>query len=121
MLPEGTLGAIEHLSSHQQPEDAWVSALPSTIAIDLDPGTKAGPLVKRIVAADPDNQPGGLWQLDRVLGTPVANDAQMGDQPLTLAVVLAVAVLLSLAATVLAGTRRRRRRRGAGSVEVARG
>ena len=109
MLPEGTLLAIEHLSSHQQPEDTSLSALPSTIAIDLDPGTSAGPLVKRIVAADPDNQPGGLYRLDRVLGAPVANDAQMGSQPLTLAVVLAVAVLLSLAATVLAGTRRRGR------------
>jgi ABC-type antimicrobial peptide transport system permease subunit len=47
--------------------------------------------------------------LERVLGAPVANDAQMGSQPLTLAVVLTVAVLLSLAATVLSGARRRRR------------
>jgi len=109
MLPEGTLLTIEHLSSHQQAEDASLSALPSTIAIDLDTGAKAGPLVNRIVTADPDNQPGGLYQLGRVLGAPVANDAQMGSQPLTLAVVLAVAVLLSLAGTVLAGARRRRR------------
>jgi ABC-type antimicrobial peptide transport system permease subunit len=44
-----------------------------------------------------------------VLGAAIANDAQMGDQPLTLAVSLAAAVLVSLAATVLASARRRRR------------
>jgi len=109
MLPEDTLLSIEHLNAHQQRQDASLSALPSTIVVDLDPGARAGPLVHRIVAADPDNQPGGLYRLERVLGAPVANDAQMGSQPLTLAVVLTVAVLLSLAATVLSGARRRRR------------
>ena len=42
MLPESTLMAIEHLSSHQQPEDTSLSALPSTIAIDLEPGSQGG-------------------------------------------------------------------------------
>jgi hypothetical protein len=108
MLSESDLLALEHLNPHTQPSADSLTALPSTIAIELDRGARAGPLVNRIVAANPSNQPGGLYQVDRVLGAAVANDAQMGSQPLTLAAVLAAAVLLSLAAAVLAGARRRR-------------
>jgi predicted lysophospholipase L1 biosynthesis ABC-type transport system permease subunit len=50
-----------------------------------------------------------VYQVHRVLGAAVLNDVQMGDQPLTLAVVVTAAVLVSLAATVLASARRRRR------------
>jgi predicted lysophospholipase L1 biosynthesis ABC-type transport system permease subunit len=60
------------------------------------------------IATDPYSQPGGTYQVDRVLGAAVANDTQMGSQPLTLAVALAVAMLISLGATVLAGVRQRR-------------
>ena len=85
-----------------------VPALPSTLVLDA-PASRIGPIVQRIVAADPGGTPGGDYQVHRVLGAAIANDAQMGSQPLTLAVVLAAAVLLSLAATVLASARQRRR------------
>ena len=66
-------------------------------------------MVQRILAADPDDTPGGMYQIHPVLAAALVNDAQMGDQPLTLAVVLAAAMILSVWATVQASTRRRRR------------
>ena len=112
MLPESALLAIEHLSANQGPVDASLSSLSSTLAINLDPGIRSGPVVHRIlaaIAANPYSQPGGTYQVDRVLGAAVANETQIGSQPLTLAVALAAAMLISLAATVLAGVRQRRR------------
>jgi ABC-type antimicrobial peptide transport system permease subunit len=50
-----------------------------------------------------------MYQIHPVLAATLVNDAQMGDQPLTLAVALAVAMVLSIWATVQASTRRRRR------------
>jgi hypothetical protein len=109
MLPETTLLAIESLSSHTGPANESFSALPSTLAIDLDAGVSAGPFVNRMVGANLGGQPGSVYQVHQVLGAAVLNDVQMGDQPLTLAVVVTAAVLVSLAATVLASARRRRR------------
>jgi len=62
-----------------------------------------------ITSRNPDGDPGGTYALPRVLASSVVNASQMGSQPLTLAVVLAAAVVLSLAATVLASARQRRR------------
>jgi len=50
-----------------------------------------------------------MYQIHPVLAAALVNDAQMGDQPLTLAVVLAAAMILSVWATIQASTRRRRR------------
>ena len=109
MLPESTLLAIEDFASlTDNPQEAF-SALPSTLAIDLDQGTKPGPLVDRIVAADPGDNPGGIYQVPRVLGAAIVDAGQMGGQPLALALALAAAVLVSLSATVVASGRRRRR------------
>jgi FtsX-like permease family len=112
VLPESALRAIENLNRNHGPIDESFSALSSTLAIDLDPGARAGPVVHRILAAiatGPYSQPGGTYQVDRVLGAAVANATQMGSQPLTLAVALAAAMLISLGATVLSGVRQRRR------------
>ena len=109
MLPEATLLAIEHLSEGQGPNAESFSALPSTLAIDLDPGVAPGPVVKRILAAEPRRPARHRLSGPAGAGGCVLNDAQMGDQPLTLAVILTAAVLVSLAATVLASARRRRR------------
>jgi hypothetical protein len=35
------------------------------------------------IAANPYDQPGGTYQVERVLGAAVANETQMGSQPLT--------------------------------------
>jgi ABC-type antimicrobial peptide transport system permease subunit len=50
-----------------------------------------------------------MYQIHPVLAAALVNDKQMGDQPLTLALVLAAAMILSVWATVQASTRRRRR------------
>jgi hypothetical protein len=108
MLPEATLLSIEGFSAAHVSQAAFTS-LPSTLAIDLRPGVAASPIVRRILAAEPDDTPGGMDQIHPVLAAALVNDKQMGDQPLTLAVVLAVAMILSVWATVQASTRRRRR------------
>jgi hypothetical protein len=108
MLPEHTLLSIENFYA-QKPSEAAFTALPSTLAIDLRPGVAAHPVVRHILGAEPDGTPGGMYQIHPVLAAALVNDQQMGDQPLTLAVVLAVAMILSVWATVQASTRRRRR------------
>ncbi len=108
MLPEQTLLSIENFFVGHVSQAAF-TALPSTLAIDLRPGTAAHPVVQRILAAEPDGTPGGMYQIHPVLAAALVNDAQMGDQPLTLAVVLAAAMILSVWATIQASTRRRRR------------
>jgi hypothetical protein len=109
MLGQNTLLDIEGVGPNSVKAAAAQPSLPSTIAIDTAPGTKIGPLVQRIVAANPDGDAGGTYQVHRVLGAAIVNDSQMGSQPLTLAVLLAAAVVLSLSATVLASARQRRR------------
>jgi hypothetical protein len=108
MLQEHTLLDIENFFKGKQSEAAY-TALPSTLAIDLRPGVPAHPIVQRILAVEPDQTPGGMYQIHPVLAAALVNDKQMGDQPLTLAVVLAAAMVLSVWATVQASTRRRRR------------
>ena len=108
MLPEHTLLSIENFFVGKQSQAAY-TALPSTLAVDLRPGASAHPIVRRILEVEPDDTPGGMYQIHPVLAATLVNDAQMGDQPLTLAVVLAAAMVLSIWATVQASTRRRRR------------
>jgi putative ABC transport system permease protein len=109
MLAESTLMAIENFSSLSDNVEEAFSALPSTVAIDLDPGTKAAPLVREIEAAEPGGTPGGIYEVPQVRGAAIVNAGQMGGQPTALALALAVAVLVSLSATLVAGARRRRR------------
>ncbi len=109
MLPESTLLGIVDFSAISPNAAEAFSALPSTLAVDLEPGTDATTVEDRILAADPGGIPGGFYVQPRVLGAPIVNAAQMGSQPLTLAIALALAVLISLSATIVAGARRRRR------------
>ena len=109
MLPESTLLSIEDLGAlNAAPAEAF-SALPSTLAIDVDTRADLAPVVNRIVSADPGGVPGGVYQVPQVRGAAIVNAGQMGSQPVVLATAVAVAVLLSLSATVMAATRRRRR------------
>jgi predicted lysophospholipase L1 biosynthesis ABC-type transport system permease subunit len=87
-----------------------ISALPSTLALDLQPGTSASSVLDRLTAfAVAEGGSGDLYQQPRVLGAQVVNAGQMGSQPVALAIALAAGVLISLMATVLAAARRRRR------------
>jgi hypothetical protein len=109
MLPEATLLALEGFSlTGNVPSEAF-SALPSAVAIDLEPGTASAPIVRRIVTADPGDNPGGINQVPRVLGAAVVNASEMGAQPIVLAVTLAVAVLVAISGSITVSARRRRR------------
>jgi ABC-type antimicrobial peptide transport system permease subunit len=66
-------------------------------------------VVHRLLAADLGDQPGGTYRLPRVLGAAIVNAGQMGGQPLTLALVLGIGVLISLSTAVVTSARRRRR------------
>jgi hypothetical protein len=110
LLPEATLLAAEG-SPGSQPGAESQPTLPSTLAIDLVHGTSAAQrarLVRQIIAANPDQTPGGTYELRSALDAAVANAGQMGGQPIALALGLAVAALLSLTLTVLSAVRRRR-------------
>jgi hypothetical protein len=111
MLPEATLLAAEGATAGNRSGAESALSLPSTIAIDLAPGTTAAQrtrLVHRIVAANPDQTPGGTYELRSALAAAVVNAGQMGGQPIALALGLAVAAMASLALTVLSSVRRRR-------------
>ena len=113
MLPESTLLSVLNFyslfTSPSAKVDEAVTALPSALAVDLDPGTPPGPMVQRILANDPGGTPGGDYQQPRVLGAAIVNAGQMSGQPIALAVALGLAVLVSLSAAVVASARRRRR------------
>jgi len=112
MLDDSTLLALQgltDLSAEQQNNSGpAVPAFPSAVAIDLAPGTGAARLAARIAGANPGGTPGGTYQQPRVLGAAIVNAAQMGSQPLALALALAGAAVLSLAVALLASVRQRR-------------
>jgi MacB-like periplasmic core domain len=110
MLPEATMLAAEGATGAQSGAESQPT-LPSTIAIDLVPGTTAAQraqLVHRIVAANPDQTPGGTYELRSALAAAIVNARQMGGQPIALALGLAAAAALALTLTVLSSVRRRR-------------
>ena len=109
MLSEATLLSVEGLHSVSTSTNEAISALPSTVAIDLAPGVRPRSVVRPIVHADPGGTPGGVYQVPRVLGASIVNANQMSGQPLALALALGVAALVSLSAAVAASVRRRRR------------
>jgi predicted lysophospholipase L1 biosynthesis ABC-type transport system permease subunit len=112
MMSEQALLAAQGLGPDETPSDQPSEAASSAVAIDLVPGTSAAPrarLVRRITSANPDGTPGGTYQLTHYKAAAIDNAAQMGGQPLTLALSLAAAAVLSLARTVLTSVRRRRR------------
>ena len=115
MLPGSTLLALQGLSAQltsREEHGATVAdpAFPSAVAIDLKPGTSGTALAARIAGANPGGDPGGTYRQPRVLGRAIADAAQMGRQPLILALGLAAAVTVSLAAALLASVRLRRPR-----------
>jgi hypothetical protein len=109
MVSEATLLSIEGLHALNTSVNEAISALPSTVAIDLAPGVRPGSVVRPLVKADLGAPPGGVYQVPRVLGASIVDANQMSGQPLALALALGVAALVSLAAAVAASARRRRR------------
>jgi hypothetical protein len=109
MLSEATLLSVEGMHSINTSTNEAISALPTTLAIDLAPGIRPGSVVRPIVKADLGAPPGGVYQVQHALGASIVNANQMSGQPLALAVALGVAALVSLSAAVAASARRHRR------------
>ena len=109
MLAESTLMAIENIAGFQRNPAEALSALPSTVAIDLDPGTGAARVAQRLASADSIGSPGNVYRVPRVRGAAIVNAGQMGGQPVALAVALAAAALIALSAALANSVRRRRR------------
>ena len=109
MVSEATLLSVEGLHAIDASTNEAISALPSTVAIDVDPGVRPDTVVRPIVKADPGAPPGGVYEVPRVVGASIVNANQMSGQPLALALALGVAALVSLSAAVAASARRRRR------------
>src|SRR6478672_1320427 len=112
MVPEATLLAAMGQATGHPAESESLPVLPSALVIDLAPGTtrtQRAVLVSRIVSATLDGSPGGTYELQHARASAIVNTEQMGGQPLTLALGLAVAAVLSLALTVFSLVRRRRR------------
>jgi hypothetical protein len=110
VLPEAALLAAQGAGGKPSGAQSQPS-LPSTIAIDLAPGTTAAQrarLIHQIVAAKPDQTPGGTYELHSALAAAVINTRQMTGQPIALALGLAAGAVLSLTLTVLSSVRRRR-------------
>ena len=70
MLPEATLLSIQGFTPAHLSSSTSFPALPSTLAIDVYPGTRTAPLVGRILAAEPDDVPGGMYQVPGKWGRP---------------------------------------------------
>jgi len=84
---------------------------PSAAVFDVSSQAEGTALAKRIikaVGAQPGNA-GSLYPLPPQLGAPVRNASQMGSQPRTLAIGVAIAAVLALGLTILASVRERRR------------
>jgi hypothetical protein len=111
MLPLPPMLAVQGKKGPLTPANSQALDLPSAVIIDLVPGATAAQrarLIHRIVSANPDGQPGGTYELRAAVASSVSNAAQMGNQPLALAIGLAAAATASLALTVLSSVRRRR-------------
>ena len=111
---QALLAALGLSTAEPQSASQQSRAAVSAVAIDLRPDTSAAQraqLVHEITSANPDQTPGGTYELprSRALAEAVVNASQMGGQPLALALGLPAAAMLSLALTVLASVRRRRR------------
>ena len=113
MLSEHDLLATQGLSTAPATSpDTSSQADPSAMAIDLKPGTtpaQRARLVQWITSHNPDGTPGGTYELTHYRAAAIENASQMGGQPLSLALGLTAAAVLSLALTVLSSVRRRRR------------
>ncbi len=88
-----------------------VAAYPAAVIFDLSSGHDAKALAARVIhyANSMPGNAGSVYTLPPQLGAPVRNASQMGNQPLTLAIGVAIAAILALALTILASVRERRR------------
>jgi hypothetical protein len=114
MTDESTLLSILGLPQDPSPnevENVASPAYPGAAVFDLRSTAEAEALATRIIRFN-NSQPGSagdIYTMPPQLGAPVRNASQMGSQPLTLAIGVAIAAILALGLTILASVRQRRR------------
>jgi FtsX-like permease family len=113
MIEESALETVQELAA-KQPTPSSESAtsdpaVPSAVAVDVSSAADASRLAARIIKAEPDETPGGMYQLPPQQGAQIINFQQMGALPLALALGVAAAAIVALALTVTASVRQRRR------------
>jgi hypothetical protein len=114
MMEESALEAVQELATKQavaSGENIAASnpAVPSAVAIDVSSPADATRLAARIIKAEPDGTPGGMYELPPQQGAQIINFQQMGALPLALALGVAAAAVAALALTITASVRQRRR------------
>jgi hypothetical protein len=115
LTDEATLLAILKLPvdpTQNEYENAVATpAYPATVIFDLSSAAEARTLASRFitVANTYPGSNGDSYTLPPQQGAPVINASQMGSQPLTLAIGVAIAAMLALGLTILASVRERRR------------
>jgi FtsX-like permease family len=118
VMEEAALLAVQGLPAYTQKNfDAALTSeggisspsYPSAVAIDATSRVTASRAVARLLRADPDRDPGGMYPLPPQQGAQVVNFRQMGRLPITIALGVAMAALLALALTIVASVRQRRR------------
>jgi hypothetical protein len=114
MIEESALEAVQELAAKQPTASGEGNAfsnpaVPSAVAIDVSSAADASRLAARIIKAEPDETPGGMYQLPPQQGAQIINFQQMGALPLGLALGVAAAAIVALALTVTASVRQRRR------------
>jgi hypothetical protein len=115
MTDESTLLRILQLPAdptvHDYETAVATPAYPATVIFDLSSAADAKTLASRFIAVA-NTYPGSngdSYTLPPQQGAPVINASQMGSQPLTLAIGVAIAAMLALGLTILASVRERRR------------
>jgi FtsX-like permease family len=113
MIEESALEAVLELAT-KEPTPSSESAtsdpaVPSAVAVDVSSAADASRLAARIIKAEPDETPGGMYELPPQQGAQIINFQQRGALPLALALGVAAAAIAALALTVTASVRQRRR------------
>jgi hypothetical protein len=115
LTDERTLLSIMNLPFSPTPQQyanaLAVPAYPAAIVFDLRTGAEVSALKNKIINwadSTPENA-GSYYELPPQIGAPVLDATDMGSQPRTLAIGVAIAAILALALTVLASVRERRR------------
>jgi len=110
MIDESTLLTMQHLSSTSNFRVNTANpAIASAAAFDLASTGDARQLAARIIKAEPDQTPGGIYRLWPQKGAQIVNFSQMGSQPLTLAIAVAVGAVIAIALAVIVSVRARLR------------
>jgi hypothetical protein len=117
MMEEAEMLAIQHFPAYSEAAfsaatfgiNAGVSSYPSTLVLDATSSRAASNAMAKLLAADPDQDPGGMYTLPPQQGAQVVDLEQMGGLPLGISLGVALAAVLALGLTIAASVRQRRR------------